>query len=132
MLRFQFDPLAALQGATGGGGGDLPFPGDPSGGATGPDSTAGPQADALGGKSVAPPPSGDPSDTLKHIIDLFNVYMQEEQDPQDLAKASKLQADTHQLLADQQKLVDTATGAGPGARMVRKATASQGGGGGGY
>jgi hypothetical protein len=56
--------------------------------------------------------------------------MQEEQDPQDLAKASKLQADTHALLADQQKLVDTATGAGPGARLIRKTTAAQGGGGG--
>jgi hypothetical protein len=114
MLRFQFDPMAALAGMGGGGGAPPP---DPAAG-----------GDPLGGASVAPPAAGDASDTLKQIIDLFNIYMQEEQDPQDLATASKLQADTHKLLADQQKLVDTATGAGPGARMVRKATAAQGGG----
>jgi hypothetical protein len=81
--------------------------------------------DALGGASVAPPPTGDASDTLKQIIDLWNIYMQEETDPQDLAVASKCQADTHKLLADQQKLSDQATGAGPGARVVRKAAAQQ-------
>jgi hypothetical protein len=82
---------------------------------------AGPQA----GPSVSSPPSGDASDTLRQIIDLWNVYMQEETDEQDLAKASKLQADTQQLLADQQKLTDQATGAGPGARLIRRAMARQ-------
>jgi hypothetical protein len=117
-----FDPMQALMGAAGGGGAPPPDP------AADPAAAAAPPEDALGGASVAPPSAGDASDTLKQIIDLFNIYMQEEQDPQDLATASKLQADTHKLLADQQKLVDTATGAGPGARMVRKATAAQGGG----
>jgi hypothetical protein len=119
MSSMPFDPSQALAGALGGGGAPPPPP-DAGGG------------DPLGGASVAPPASGDASDTLKQIIDLFNIYMQEEQDPQDLAIASDLQAKTHKLLADQQKLTDQATGAGPGARLVRKATAQQGGGGGGY
>jgi hypothetical protein len=65
-----FDPAQALAGIT-------QAPPDTGGG------------DALGGASVAPPPTGDPSDTLKQIIDLWNLYMQEETDPQDLAVASK-------------------------------------------
>jgi hypothetical protein len=91
-------------------------------GAQAPPSDAGPQA----GPSVSSPQKGDPSDILRHIVDLWNLYLQEETDDQDLARASKCQADTQKLLADQQKLVDTATGAGPGARLVRKAAAPGG------
>jgi hypothetical protein len=77
--------------------------------------------------SVSSPQNGDPSDTLRHIIDLWNVYLQEEIDDQDLAVASDLQARTQKLLADQQKQVDQATGAGPTARVIRRAAAQGGG-----
>lgn len=54
-------------------------------------------------------------------MDLWNEYLKAETDDEDLAVASDLQAKTQKLLADQVKAVDTATGAGPGARMLRKA-----------
>jgi hypothetical protein len=51
--------------------------------------------------SVSSPQEEDPSDILRHIVDLWNEYLKEETDDQDLAVASDLQARTQKLLADQ-------------------------------
>jgi hypothetical protein len=53
-------------------------------------------------------------------------YMEQADDDQDLAAAAKILSALQALLASDQKLSDQATGAGPGARFVRKATAAQG------
>lgn len=85
------------------------------------------------GSAVTSPPAGDNSDNLRQSIMLLQKYLEGETDDQDLADGAKILAQAQGLLAKQQKLVDTATGAGPGARLVRKSTASQqSGGGGGY
>ena len=73
-------------------------------------------------------PRGDKTDAIREAIELLHVYMTEEEDDEDLALVSKIQADLQKLLANNQKLEDTAMGAGPGAKFLRKA----GGGGGGY
>lgn len=69
--------------------------------------------------------TGDNSDHLRAAIDSIARYLQGETDDEDLAEGSKLLAAAQGLLAKQQQLVDKATGAGPGARLVRKATAQQ-------
>jgi len=78
------------------------------------------------GVSVTSSKRGDPSDDLRHAIMFVQEYMQAEQDDEDLADASKILSALQSLLAKQQKLADRATGAGPGARLVRKAAAQQG------
>lgn len=92
-------------------------PPDLSGLAGGPLPPAGPTPDA----SVSSPPKGDASDLLRQVVDILNLYLREETDDADLARASKIQAEVQALLADQVKAVDQATGAGPGARILRKA-----------
>jgi hypothetical protein len=64
--------------------------------------------------------SGSNSDNLRAAIDALQAYIEGEQDDQDLAVAAKIKADLQKLLASQQQLVDQATGACPGARMIRR------------
>jgi hypothetical protein len=72
------------------------------------------------GSSVTSSQTGDPSDDLRHAIMFVQSYMQQEQDDEDLAAASKILSGLQSLLASQQKLVDRATGVGAGARLLRK------------
>lgn len=53
-------------------------------------------------------------------------YMEAEQNDEDLVAAASILKDIQKLLASQQQLADKATGAGPGARLLRKATARSG------
>jgi hypothetical protein len=70
--------------------------------------------------------TGGPEDDLRHAALFVQSYMEAETDDEDLAAASKILHDIQKLLASQQKLTDRATGAGPGARILRKATARRG------
>jgi hypothetical protein len=90
----------------------------------------------MGGEPAAEPPpdtgasftsgqKGDPSDLLRQAIMFIEAYMREEQDDEDLAAAASILKDVQSLLAAQQRLSDRATGAGPGARVVRRAAAQQ-------
>lgn len=115
------DPTAALSGLMGGGGG-----GDPMGaqGAP-PDASAPPE-----GPTTADPKQGDNLDNLRSAIDSIVSYMQDEPDPEDLAKANKAKQALLDLLASNQKMNDQAMGAGPGEKFVRKQTAAANSGGG--
>jgi hypothetical protein len=92
----------------------------------------------LGGGSAAPPDSpdtgssvtsaqkGDNSDNLRHAIMFIQAAMEGETDDQTLAELAKCLHAIQAILANEQKLTDQATGAGPGARVVRRATAAAG------
>ena len=78
------------------------------------------------GSAVTSAQTGYPSDDVRHAAMFVQACMENEQDDEDLAAASKILHDIQKLLAAQQKLVDRATGAGPRARILRKANAQRG------
>lgn len=97
---------------------------------TGPSGPPAPEPSG-GAGSVTSKPVGDKTDNIRHAIELLDQYMTEEEDDEDLALVSKIQADLQKLLANNQKLNDQAMGAGPGAKFLRKSGnggANQGGG----
>lgn len=109
-------------------GGGPAGPGGPPGAPTAP--PTGPPA-----PSVTSKPDGSNADNIRQAIELLNQYMNEEEDDEDLALVSKIQADLQKLLANNSKLADQAMGLGPGAKFIRKQTGGGGGapgGGGGY
>jgi hypothetical protein len=73
--------------------------------------------------SLSSPPAGDSFDSLRQAIDLITSYMEQEQDDEDLAIAAKIKADIQKLLAQNQKLADSAMGMGPGEKFIRKQNA---------
>lgn len=82
-----------------------------------------------GGQGVPHGPDrGDHTDALNDAISAIEEFISEETDEQDIALAREIMAKIAKLRSSQQELVDKATGAGPGARLLRK---SQGGGAGG-
>ena len=82
--------------------------GDPSGG---------------GGKPGAPD-SQSVTDKINQAADILSQALAQEKDPEDKALISEIVAKLHKFAGSQQSLVDKATGAGPGAKLVRKATPS--------
>ncbi len=62
------------------------------------------------------PDRGDHSDDLNTGISALESYIAGETDEQDIAFARKIMADLAKLRAQQQDLVDKATGAGPGSQ----------------
>jgi len=115
------DP-AALAGALGGGGADP---------------MAGAMAGAMPPPEAAPADSGDIIDSTDDPDELAQLGLKAlrkilsgdmETDHEDQVKLEKATTVIQEYLAGNQKLTDTAMGAGPGEKFVRKAT----GGGGGY
>lgn len=87
---------------------------------------AGPGGPLDGGGSVpGGPDSPAVADKISQAADLLQSALDQEKDPEDKALIADLIAKAHKFLGTQQKLVDQATGAGPGVKLVRKA---QGGG----
>lgn len=78
------------------------------------------------GSAITSPGKGDNSDNLRNAAAMIQTYLEGESDDEDIAEGTKIAALIANLLAKQQKLEDTAVGAGPGAKLVRK---SRGGGG---
>jgi hypothetical protein len=79
------------------------------------------------------PDRGDHSDALNDAIAAIEEFISDETDEQDIALAREIMAKLAKLRSSQQELVDKATGAGPGARLLRKSSgggAPLGGGGG--
>lgn len=74
----------------------------------------------------------NPEDLIQQAKDLIDKAIPLDPDHEDKLLLEKIATEMQQYLANQQKLGDTALGAGPGAKMVRKATARQQGTGGGY
>ena len=81
-----------------------------------------PLPDRRGGADSLSSPrrGGDPTDHLEDAIDSLTEYLKLESDAEDKAAGAKILSELQKLLAAQQKLVDRATGAGPGAALVRK------------
>lgn len=99
-----------------GGGGGGPAPGGPPesiqipGGA--------PQAGGGGGQS-------DAISLMQQAKDLLRQALDSEPDEEDKLLIEKMLTEAQQYVATQQKLIDSATGAGPGAKVMRKAAGSQ-------
>jgi hypothetical protein len=102
----------------GGGGGGAPAPSIPLPGGPGANDQAAPP-DAGG---------GNPEDLVSQGLELIRQAIPMDPDEEDKLLLEKITTMCQDYIARQQKLVDTATGAGPGAKLVRKAS----GGGGGY
>lgn len=69
----------------------------------------------------------DPVDIARKLLEGIRALAAAEPDDEDQAQIEKMGADMAKYLANQQKLVDSATGAGPGAKLIRKATRAGGG-----
>jgi hypothetical protein len=90
-----------------------------------------PQGGPLGGGAVGGggagggipgrPDSPKIGDLVDQAAQLLQQALGLEKDPEDKAMISSIVADLHKFAGAQQKLIDQATGAGPGAKVVRKA-----------
>ena len=75
---------------------------------------------------------GDVTGMLRQALKLVQQAAAAEGDDQDAASISAIAASIHKAIANEQGLVDKAMGAGPGVKLVRKASAGAGGPVGGY
>ncbi len=74
-----------------------------------------------GGGGQPGPDTPDVEQAVQDAIDSLGQALDGENDPPDKATLAKIIADLHKFLGDQQNLLDKAVGAGPGAKIVRKA-----------
>ena len=82
---------------------------------------------AGGGEPPAEAGGGDPAVLMREALESVRKAAVAEPDDEDQALLEKIGADIAKYLATQQKLVDTATGAGAGEKLVRKVTRAGGG-----
>lgn len=82
---------------------------------------------AGGGEPPAEAGSSDPAELMRNALENVRKAAVAEPDDEDQAMLEKIGADIAKYLATQQKLVDTATGAGAGEKLVRKVTRAGGG-----
>lgn len=112
----------------------------PIGGAGGGPGGPGGLGAALGGLGGPPAPSDTPDATgpddpdagsvtslLKRAMTLVQQAGQLEKDDVDAAQITKIAADIHKAIANEQATKDAAMGAGPATKMIRKAAPSGGG-----
>lgn len=87
------------------------------------------------GPGAGGPGDGPDSDAVKALIQEAISKLDQakglEGDPGDQALIAKCVADLHGFIGNQQKMLDTAMGAGPGVKIMRKSAPPSGGGGGG-
>lgn len=101
-----------------GGGGGGPAPGGP------------PESIQIPGGAPAAPQAGgggqsDAISLMQQAKELLRQALESEPDEEDKLLIEKMLTEAQQYVATQQKLIDTATGAGPGAKVMRKAAGSQ-------
>lgn len=100
-----------------GGGGGMPMGGGP------PDSIPIPGGPpGAGGGGTPGPDTPQAKARADQIAELLQQELNDENDPEDKATISKILASWHQYQGSQQKMMDQATGAGPGAKLIRKVT----------
>ena len=99
------------------------------GGGPAPGGPGGPQGDS-GGKGDGPD-SEQVKSLIQKAIEALDQAKGLEGDPGDQALIAKCVADLHGFIGNQQKMLDTAMGAGPGVKIMRKSAPPSGGGGGG-
>lgn len=83
----------------------------------------------LGGGAPPEPTSGsggDPAELMRKALETTRQAAAAEPDDEDQALLEKIGADIAKYLAAQQKLTDSAMGAGPGVKLVRKAAGNSG------
>jgi hypothetical protein len=85
-----------------------------------------------GGGLPGRPDSPKVTDLIQQAADLLQQAIGLEKDPEDKAMLADLFAKAHKFAGSQQKLVDSAVGAGPGVKLVRKAAPGGPSGGPGY
>ncbi len=105
MIRFQTDPLAGLLGGGAGAGMGAP--------PAGPEPAPAAPADQGGGDE-------DPVDLMKQALDLVRRALAVEKDEEDVLMLEKTTTQIQQYIANDQKMVDTAMGTGPGHKALRK------------
>lgn len=112
---------AALGGGQGGPPSHIPVPGGggPAGPSVGPSAGPSDADESTGGDG---PDSPKVADLCDQAVSILQQAGDLEADAADKAKFSKWIAEIHAFLGEQQKLQDTAMGAGPGAKVIRKAT----------
>lgn len=98
-----------------------------------PDQMGGPAPSiSLGGGAPPAPPAdaagGDPLELMRKALENTRKAAVAEPDDEDQALLEKIGADIAKYLAAQQKLTDSALGAGPGVKLVRKAAGNSGAG----
>jgi hypothetical protein len=83
--------------------------------------------EGMGGAPAAPAESsiprgggGNPEDTARQAGELIRQAIEEEVDEQDRYALEEIASKIQKYIASQQDLADTATGAGPGAKVLRK------------
>lgn len=82
-----------------------------------------------GGEPPAPDAGGgDPMKMMRDALEMTRKAAAAEPDDEDQALLEKIGADIAKYLAAQQKLTDSALGAGPGVKLVRKAAGNSGAG----
>lgn len=113
----------SIGGGPGGPGGPGAGPGGPGGPLHGP---AGPG----GGQGGDGPDSDQVKQLIAQAIDNVRKAEALEGDPADQAMLAKVAADLRGFIGNQQKMLDTAMGAGPGVKIMRKNTPGGGGPGG--
>jgi hypothetical protein len=74
----------------------------------------------IGGQGIPGPDSPKVADLIDQAAEMLKQALDQESDPEDKALIADLIAKAHKFTGQQQKLVDQATGAGPGAKLVRK------------
>lgn len=85
-----------------------------------------PAGDSGGGGIPGAPDSQSVTDLVNQAADLLQKALSQEKDAEDKAMLADLIAKAHKFAGSQQKLLDQATGAGPGAKLVRKTTSGGG------
>lgn len=84
-----------------------------------------------GAPEEAPPQessSSDPLELMRQALETTRKAAAAEPDDEDQAMLEKIGADISKYIAAQQKLTDSAMGAGPGVKLVRKAAGNSGAG----
>lgn len=71
-------------------------------------------------EEAAPARGGDPSELVRQALDLLHQALVAEKDDEDTLVLEQMTTLGQKYLAQQQKLGDQATGAGPGVKLVRK------------
>jgi hypothetical protein len=67
-----------------------------------------------------PTPGGNPEETARKAGELIRQAIEEEVDEEDRFQLEEIASKIQKYIASQQQLADTATGAGPGAKVLRK------------
>lgn len=79
------------------------------------------------GSALSSPEDGSNLDFLRDAIESVRGYMEGEDDDMNIAKAAKMLAGLQEILANEQKLSESALGVSPQSKFLSKNSGSSGG-----